>query len=179
MSLWEDGHAKLLAALRKSRPTDTLGLGAAAVGIILVVFGIVLQENQGVGFGATIRALGGVLLLGGLAAVLFGESRRRNAVIGAARRIAGRYMAATADWRWPDRVGMAGVVIGLVLLAPALVFQILFGTAFGVMVIAPGITLFWCGIAFLVYGRFYGRGAARKSPQSPSRRGGRDRGRGA
>ena len=176
MSSWEDGYAKLLAALQKSSPTDMLGAGAAAVGVILVVFGIVLQENQGVDFGATIRALGGVLLLGGLAAVLFWESHRRAAVIGAARRIAGRYMAATADWRWPDRVGMAGVVVGLVLPVPALVFQILFGTAFGVMFITPGIMLFWCGIAFLVYGRFYGRNATRKPPQSRSRRGGRGRG---
>ncbi len=177
MSLLEDGRARLRKALRELSPSDTLGSAGAATGIILVAFGILLQES-GVGFGATIRTLGGVLLLGGLGAVLFGESRRRAAVIGAARRIVERYMAATAAWRWPDRMGLAGMLIGLILLAPALVLQIIFWTAIGVIVIAPGIVLFWVGVALLVYGRFYRRDVTRKPPRSSSVSASRREGRG-
>ena len=173
MSLLEDGRAKLYKALQELSPSDTLGLAGAATGIILVTVGI-SQQEMGVGLGATVRMLGGVLLLSGLGAVLFGETRRRAAVIGAARRIAERYVAATAGWRWPDRMGLTGVAIGLILLVPALVLQILFGTLFGAIVIAPGIVLFWVGAALLVYGRFSPRDATRKPPQ-PSRRGWRDR----
>ena len=167
----------MLASLRELSPSDTLGSAAAAIGIILVAFGIFLQESSGVGFGATIRTLGGVLLLGGLGAVLFVESRRRAAVIGAARRIVARYMSRTAGWGWPDRLGLAGVSVGLVLLAPALVLQIIFGSVSGAIVIAPGIVVFWVGVALLVYGRFHRRDA--RSYSSPSRRGGRGSGRGA
>ena len=120
-----------LAVLKKLSLADKLGSAAAATGIILVAFGIVLQDNSGVGFGATIRTLGGALFLGGLGAVLFWEPQRRAAVIGAARRIVERYMAATVTWRWTDRMGLAGVAVGLVLLAPALVLQIIFGTVVG------------------------------------------------
>ena len=171
MSLWEDGRDKLLAALRGLSPADALGSAGVVIGIILVVTGIALQENSGAGIGGAIRMLGGVLLLSGLGAVLFWESRRRVAIIRAARRVAERYMAATAGWRWPNRYGLAGVIIGLILLAPALVLQILFGTIFGVMVISPGITLFWIGVALLIYGRFSRRSARPHS--SPSRREGR------
>ena len=168
---------KLLAALREQSPSDILGSVAAAIGIILVVSGIVLQDNYGVGFGATIRSMGGVLLLGGLGTVLFVESRRRAAAIGAARRIVERYKAVTVTWHWPNRMGLAGVAIGLVLLAPALVLQILFGSSFGAIVMAPGIVLFWFGVALLIYGWFHRRNAAQKPKQSsavsPSRRGGR------
>ena len=92
---------KLLATLRGLSPTDMVGSAAAAGGIVLVALGIVLQEI-GVASGASIRALGGVVLLGGLGAVLFGEPRRRAAVVGTARRIVERYVAATAAWRWPE-----------------------------------------------------------------------------
>ncbi len=166
---------KLLAALREQSPTDALGSAGAVIGIMLVASGIFLQ-GSGVGFGAVIRTLGGVLLLGGLGAVLFVEARRRAAVIGAARRIVERYMAATATWRRTDRMGLAGVAIGVILLAPALVLEIIFGAG-GAMVMAPGIVLFWVGVALLVYGLFQRRNAAQKSKQSsevsPSRRGGR------
>ncbi len=177
MSLLEDGRAKLLKALQESRPTDTLGSAAAAIGIILVASGIFLQES-GVAFGAVIRTMGGVLLLGGLGAVLFGEPRRRAAVIGAARRILERYMAATVTWRWPDRMGLAGVAVGLVLLAPALVLQIIFGSVFGAIIITPGIVVFWVGVALLVYGRFHRRDArSHSSPSGRGRGGGRGDGR--
>ena len=166
-----------LAVLKKLSLADKLGSAAAATGIILVAFGIVLQDNSGVGFGATIRTLGGALFLGGLGAVLFWEPQRRAAVIGVARRIVERYMAATVTWRWTDRMGLAGVAVGLVLLAPALVLQIIFGTVVGTIVIAPGIVLFWVGVALLVYGRFHRRNA--RSYSSPSRSRGRGRSRGA
>ena len=165
-----------LAVLKNLGPADKLASAAAATGLILVVFGIVLQENLGVGFGATIRMLGGAFFLGGLGTLLLWESHRRAALLGAARRIVERYMAATVAWRWTDRMGLAGVAIGLALLAPALVLQIIFGTVFGAIVIAPGIVLFWTGIALLVYGRFRRREARQHS--SPSGREGRGRGRG-
>ena len=145
---------KILASLRELSPSDTLGSAGAAIGIILVAFGFFLQES-GVVFGETIRTLGGVLLLGGLGAVLFVEPRRRAAVIGAARRVVARYKSRTAGWGWPDRLGLAGVAVGLVLLAPALVLQIIFGSFFGSIVLVPGIVLFWVGVALLVYGRFH------------------------
>ena len=167
---------RLLELMRESRRTDTLGSAAAAVGIILVALGIFLQES-GVGFGAAISALGGALLLGGLGAVLFVKPRRRAGIIGAARRIARRYEASTAGWRWQDRYGLAGILIGLALLAPALVMQILFGTIFGVIVVSPGLVLFWAGVALLVYGRFNRGGGTGKPGLSsyapPSRRDGR------
>ncbi len=161
MSSSEDWRSKLLAALRKSRPADTLGSAGVVIGIILVAVGMILEENLGVGIGAAIRALGGVLLLGGLAAVLFGESRRRTAIIGAARRIAERYVAATADWRWPDRMGLAAVAIGLILVVPALVLQILFRA--GAAIALPVVVLFWSGVGLLIYGRFYRRDDERTS----------------
>ena len=165
---------KLLAALQEQSPTDALGLAAAAIGIMLVASGIFLQES-GVVFGATIRTLGGVLLLGGLGAVLFVGSRRGGLRL-LARRIVERYMAATVTWHWPNRMGLAGVAIGVILLAPALVLQAIFGAG-GAIVIAPGIVLFWAGVALLVYGCFHRRNAAWKPNQSskvsPSRRGGR------
>ncbi len=169
---------KLFAALREQSPSDILGSVAAAIGIILVVSGIVLQDNYGVGFGATIRSMGGVLLLGGLGAVLFVESRRRAAIIGAARRIVERYMAATVTWHWPNRMGLAGVAIGLVLLAPALVLQIIFGSSFGAIVMAPGIVLFWFGVALLIYGWLHRRNADQKPKRSPEVSPSRRRGRG-
>ena len=171
------------AVLRKRLElADRLGSAGAAIGVILVALGLILQEYFD-GIGTAIRTLGGVLFLCGLGAVLFVESRRRAAVIGAARRIVARYMSRTAGWGWPDRLGLAGVAVGLVLLAPALVLQIIFGSVSGAIVIAPGIVVFWVGVALLVYGRFHRRDTRRTRPlppySSPSRRGGRGSGRGA
>ena len=170
MSLLQKMTDKLLATLREQSPSDTLGAAAAVIGIILVASGIFLQDS-GVAVGATIRTLGGVLLLGGLGAVLFVEPRRRAAVIGAWQRIVKRYVAATVTWHWPDRLGLASVGVGLVLLAPALVLQIIFGNVFGAIVIAPGIVLFWVGVALLVYGRFHRRDARSHSSSSGRGRG--------
>ncbi len=152
---------RLRQALRDLRPSDAAGAAGLGVGVMLAVTGIVL-ENQGAAIGATVRALGGILVLGGLGLVLFWEPRRRAAVMERARRTVDRYKAATAEWRWADRAGVAGVAIGLLLLPPALLLQILFGTVFGVVVIAPGIVLFWVGVALIIYARFQRRAAARR-----------------
>ena len=151
----KDAPPRLIETLREARPADLLGWAATAVGLVLVAVGIILEENRGVSFGATIRVLGGLLLLGGLGAVLFGESRRRAAVIGAARRAAKRYLDATDRWRWTDRWGVAGVAVGLVMVAPAVAAQIIFGDPFGVLVVAPGLVLFWGGVVLLLYWRIY------------------------
>ena len=162
---------KLFAALQRLSPVEGLGLACAGVGIVLVALGILLQERSGVELGGTVRVMGGVLLLGGLAVALFWEPRRRAAAIGAAIRIAEGYMARTAGWDWPYRLGLAGVLIGLALLVPALVLQIIFGTIFGAVVIAPGIVLFWAGVALLAYGWFRRRRAAQTSYTPPGRSG--------
>ena len=174
MSFTGEARAKLLATLRKLSPNDILGAAGTAIGIILVVFGIVLQEHYGAGFGVTIRGLGGIFFLGGLGAVLFGESRRRDAVIGPVRRIVERYVTATANWHWPDRIGLSGVVIGLILFVPALLLQILFGSVFGAIVIAPGIVLFWTGASLLIYGRFHRRKATPSQKKEQKREKDRD-----
>ena len=161
MPLWEGGREKLLRALRMAGPTDTLGSAAAVVGLILVVSGVVLHADHGADFGAAVRTLGGAFLLVGLGAVLFGKPRRRVAITGAARRIAERYMAATAHWHWTSRWGLAGMAIGPILLAPALALEIIFG-AFGGMFLAPGVLLFLGGAALIVFGRFCREGAARE-----------------
>ena len=163
------------AVLRKRLElADRLGSAGAAIGVILVALGLILQEYFD-GIGTAIRTLGGVLLLCGFAAVVFGESRRRAVVFGAWRRIGARYMAVTARWGWPDRVGLAGVAIGAALVAPALVLQIIFGNS--LVVIVPAVILFWSGVGLLIYGRFHGRDTRRTRPlppsSSPSRREGR------
>ena len=79
----------------------------------------------------------------------------------AAWRLAGEYRAATAHWRWEDQLGLAAVLIGLVLLVPALVLQSLFGALVGAVVIAPGILLFWGGVALFIYARIRGGGGGR------------------
>ncbi len=151
MSLLRTGVPKLLRGIREASPADMLGASGVASGIVLVVFGIVLQDDYGVGFGATIRAMGGVLLLSGLGALLFVESRRRAAAIGAARSIIQGYRVVTVRWRWTNRMGLAGVVIGALLLVLALFLQIIF-EAGGAMVMLPGIVLFGGGVALLAYG---------------------------
>ena len=145
----------------------------AATGAILVATGIAL-EGQGVGGGAAVRTLGGILLLAGLGVLLFGEPRRRAASIEGAKHMVARYMAATGHWRWPNRVGVAGMAVGLLLLVPALIVQILFGTLFATAIIAPGIVCFWAGLAMVVYARFR-RGAAGPRHAAPPARPGRRR----
>lgn len=140
------------------RLSDAAGVAGALIGAILVAVGLTLQE-QDVSVGATVRTLGGILLLGGVGVLLFGTSQRRRASNNWARRIIARYMAATERWRWPNRAGVAGVAIGLLLLPPALVAQVLFGTVVATVIIAPGIVVFWVGVAFIIYAWFQ-RGSA-------------------
>ena len=158
----------MLTSLRESRGAGVIGWAGVAIGIVLVTLGWILDE-QSIDAGAAVRNLGGVLLLGGLAIVVFGDSRRRASAISAAERLYARYMARTAHWGWPDRWGLAGVIVGLALVVPALALQIIF--RYGAPVAALGVVLFWIGVILLIYGRFYRRGQAgdRGLPCSPSR----------
>ena len=160
--------ASMLASIRESGWTGGVGPAGVVLGILLVALGWILEE-QSVGTGGATRTLGGVFFLCGLAVVVFGDSRRRAVAIGAAERIYARYMARTAHWGWPDRVGLAGVIVGAALVVPALVLQIVFRN--GAVVAVPAVIIFWCGVFLLIYGRFYGRGGKRERGlrSSPSR----------
>ena len=107
-------------------------------GIVLVALVWILDE-QSIGAGPVVRTLGGTLLLCGLAIVLFGDSRRRASSISYAVGIYAGYMARTAHWNWPDRWGLAGVVVGFALAAPAVALQIIFRS--GAPVAAVGVVL--------------------------------------
>ena len=174
MDLSRTGVPKVLTSLREWRSADRLGPAGVAIGVVLVALGLIL-EGSSFGIGTAIRTLGGVLFLCGLSVVVFGDSRRRAVAIGMSRRIGARYMFRTANWGWPDRAGLAGVAIGVALIVPALVIQIIFANS--LVVAVPAVILFWGGIFLLIYGRFYGRGAldtrGRPSSSSRSRRGGR------
>ena len=135
--------ARMLASIRESGWAGGVGPGGVVLGILLVALGWILEE-QSVGVGGAIRTLGGVLLLCGLAVVVFGDTRRRAAALGAAERIYARYMARTAHWAWPDRVGLAGVIVGAALVVPALAMQIIFRN--GAVVALPAVIIFWCGV---------------------------------
>ena len=156
--------AKMLASLREPRAADRLGAAGVVFGIVLVAIGWIL-EGEFLGIGAAIRTLGGILFLGGLGIVVFGDSHRRSVAIGIWRRICAGYMSRTAHWGWPDRVGLAGVASGTALVAPALVLQIIFRN--GAVVAGPAALLFWVGVGLLIYGRFRRRGETR--PCVPSR----------
>ena len=168
--------ARMLASLRESRSADGLGAAGVALGIILVALGWILEEAS-IGIGSAIRTLGGISFLAGLATVVFGDSRRRAVAIGMSKRVVARYMSRTAYWGWPDRVGLAGVIVGLALSVPAVVLQIIFRN--GGAVAGPAVILFWVGIALLIYGRFHGRGEKQTRGQrsSDSRTRGRGEGR--
>ena len=168
--------ARMLESLQESRWADRLGPVAVAIGIVLVALGWILEEES-IGMGGVIRTLGGIAFLAGLATVVLGNSRRRAAAIGMSKRIVARYMSRTASWGWPDRVGLAGVAIGVALIVPALVLQIIFRN--GAIVALPAVLLFWGGLFLLIYGRFHGRDEVRTKDRSssPSPRGRRPRGR--
>ena len=157
--------ARMLASLRESRSADGLGAVGVALGIVLVALGWILEEAS-IGVGAAIRTLGGILFLAGLATVILGDSRRRAVAIGMSKRVVAKYLSRTAHWRWPDRVGLAGVIVGLVLSVPAVVLQVIFRN--GAVVAGPAVLLFWAGIALLIYGRFHGRGDKQTRGQSSS-----------
>ncbi len=167
--------ARMLASLRESRSADSLGAVGVPLGIVLVALGWILEEAS-VGIGAAIRVLGGIVFLAGLATVVFGDSRRRAVAIGMSKRIVARYMSRTVHWGWPDRVGLAGVIVGVSLIVPAVVLQIIFRS--GAAVAGPAIILFCVGIFLLIYGRFYGRDDMRTGDRSSSSSGNEGRGRG-
>lgn len=166
--------ARLLASLRESRSPASLAPAAVALGILLVALGWILEE-QSVGVGAVVRTIGGILFLCGLGILVFGDSRRRAVAIGMSKDILAKYMSRTAHWGWPDRVGLAGVAIGVALIVPAVALQIIFRN--GAVVAGPAVILFWVGVFLLIYGRFHGRGEMRTRyrSSSPSRRGGHDK----
>ena len=167
---------RMLASLRESRSADSLGAVGVVFGIVLVALGWILEE-QSIGIGAAIRTLGGICFLAGLLTVVFGDSHRRAVAIGMSKRIVARYMSRTGHWAWPDRWGLAGVIVGLALSVPALVLQIIFRN--GSVVAGPAVLLFWVGIALLIYGRFHDRGEMETGDRhsSPSRKEERGRGR--
>ncbi len=162
--------ARMFASLRERRSTGSLGPVGVVLGIILVALGWILEE-QSIGAGAVVRTLGGILFLCGLGIFVFGDPRRRTAAIGAAERTYARYMSRTAHWGWPDRWGLAGVVIGFALVVPAVMLQIIFRN--GVVIAAPAVLLFWIGVFLLIYGRFHRRGLPSSSSQRNRHRGGR------
>ncbi len=162
------------ASVSDLKPNDRLALAATLIGIVVVALGLTLESHFG-GLGISIRALGGVIFLVGISTFLLGDARRRATVQSKLRDIVTRYMARTAHWGWPDRWGVAAVAVGLMLVVPMVVLQIMFDTTFGFVMV--GVILFWAGIGLLVYGRFYRKDAARdhQSTASPTRPGGKDR----
>ena len=160
------------AALKDLKLIDRLALAGALIGIVVVALGLILESYFG-GLGTGLRALGGVIFLVGISTFVLGDARRRAAVQTWLRQVSARYVARTAHWGWPDRWGVAAVAIGLIFVVPAVVLQIMFGSALGAPVASVGVILFWVGIGLLIYGRFYRRGVerGRRSPTSPSRPG--------
>ena len=154
---------KTLKFLGETRMVDALASGAVAVGILLVALDMILQ-SQLEDFTTAFRIIGGILFLLGIATLVLGDARRREMVILLFRRVTARYMARSAGWGWTFRYGVAATVIGLILILPALVFQFLFGTTFGVIILA--ILVFCSGIALIIYGLYLRRRAAQKQGQS-------------
>lgn len=102
---------------------------AGATGVILVVLGIIAEETWYSPSGLlNSRLPGGVVLLSGITAFFFRESWHRK-VIDTARPIAGWWMVRSATWHPLIRVGATGVVLGIVLLVPAVVLSVLLGGA--------------------------------------------------
>ena len=147
--------------------SDRAAWAAIAAGAALAAAGEVLEARFGHDYGAAIRALGGMGLIAGLLVLGFWEPRRRAAVIGRLRGIAEAYWARTADWRMGDRLGLAGVAVGLGLAVPAIALQLLFRQALPVMI--PALVLFWGGIALIAWERY------RRGREAESMRPGDDR----
>ncbi len=166
--------ARILASLQE-RSIGSLGAVGVVVGILLVALGWILEEES-VGIGAAIRTLGGIVFLAGLATVVFGDSSRRAAAIGMPKRILDKYVSRTAHWGWPDRWGLASVAVGVALIGPAVVLQIIFRN--GAVVAWPAVILSQVGTFLLIYGRFHGRSEnrPRNRSSSPSHGGGQVRG---
>ena len=146
---------------------DRIGAAAVVVGIGMVALGWLIEELGWVeGAVSPLRNVGGVVLFGGIATLLFGDPRRRALTTGKVRRLVNRYKARTAGWNWPDRVGLSGVIVGLILVLPCIVLQIIFRTNFGIIILA--LLSFWGGVGLLIYGRFYRRESGEYRPRPPA-----------
>ena len=145
---------------------DRIGSATVAAGVVLVAIDMILQ-SQLEGFPTVFRIIGGASFLIGIGMLLFGNARRRRSISSQFRSVTARYMARSAGWGWTFRYGVAATVIGLILILPALFLQFIFGTTFGVMILA--ILVFCSGIALIAYGVYLRRKAAQKRAQSKPR----------
>ena len=160
MSSPDSGMTKLLNFLRQSDKTEAMGLVLAAIGIVILAFGVFLQ-SVAVGVGTPLRMLGGLMVIGGIAVFAFATPRRRAVISRRLRGIVSGYMSSTADWRWMNRYGLGAVIVGLVWLLPVLVLQMLFGQVAAILML-PGIMIFFGGIALLIYGVYQAMKDARR-----------------
>ncbi len=160
-----------LAWLKRLSLADKLGAAAIAIGVLLVAGGIYSQGDSGSTLGGAFRTVGGLAILGGIAAIALWEPRRRAVIVRTAIVISNEYMARTAHWRWPNRYGLAAVIVGLALAVPGAMLGLLFGTVLGSLVLISAVVLFWAGVVMLAYGVFQQVRERRK--QGPPYRGGR------
>ena len=160
-----------LAWLKRLGPADKLGAAAIAVGALLVAGGLYSQGDSGSALGDAFRTMGGLAIIGGIAAIALWEPRRRDAIVRVAIVISNGYMARTAHWRWPNRYGLAAVIVGLALSVPGAMLGLIFGTGLGRLVLISAVVLFWAGVALLVYGVF--QQVRERRGQGPPYRGGR------
>ena len=154
MSPSERALTKLLEFLKQWTTDDNSGAAVAAVGIVILAIGLLL-EAVSVGVGTPIRVLGGLLLLIGILGFIIATPNRREITIGTFKRVFRWYTTQTADWRWMNRIGLAAVIVGLAWLVPVMALRIIFGESaldFAAAIMVPGIVIFWAGIALLVYG---------------------------
>ncbi len=154
MSPSERAITKLLEFLKQWTTDDNSGAAVAAVGIVILAIGLLL-EAVSVGVGTPIRVLGGLLLLTGILGFIIATPNRREIAIGTFKRVVRSYTTKTADWRWMNRIGLAAVIVGLAWIVPVLALRIIFGESaldFAASIMVPGIVIFWAGIALLVYG---------------------------
>ena len=161
-----------VAQFMRLNPIDKIGVAAFLIGMGTVALGWTFEELDFIeGAVSSIRNIGGVLLLGGIAALLLGEPRRRRVIIKGIRRLVDWYMNKTARWIWPNRVGLAAVAIGLISIVPTIILQIIFRTNFGLVILC--VISFWVGIGLLIYGVIYRlrhRGNRKRHSSSLTRR---------
>ena len=109
------------AFLQRLVLADILGLSVTIVGIILVAAYYIIR-GEFYGIASIIRTLGLLFVTCGIAAVVFGSPRRRDALFRGAASVVAQYLAMTGHWGWPDRVGLAAVAIGAALLIVGIVW---------------------------------------------------------
>ncbi len=154
MSPFERGFTKLLELLKQLIRDDNGGAAVAAVGIVILAIGLLIQ-GVSIEIATPMRTLGGLLLLGGIVAFIFSTPNRREIVIGRFKSVVRWYTTKTREWRWMNRTGLAAVIVGLAWLVPVLALRVIFGRIaadFTAAVMVPGIIIFWVGIGLLIYG---------------------------